>query len=51
MMLQSGLHVLGPGEEPTWPVDEGIEPGNQHARDSSMGAPRTITFLHSELPR
>lgn len=51
MMLQSGLHVLAPGEEPTWPLDEGIEPGLAHARESSLFAPSTITFLHSELRR
>lgn len=50
MMLQSGLHVLAPGEEPTWPLDEGVEPGLAHARESSWSAPRTITFLHGELP-
>lgn len=49
MMLQSGLHVLAPGEEPDWPLDEGIEPGLAHARDSSVFAPHTITFLHSEV--
>jgi hypothetical protein len=51
MMLQSGLHVLGPDEEPTWPLDEGLEAGLAHARESSLFAPRTITFLHSELRR
>ena len=48
MMLQSGLHVLGPDEEPTWPLDEGIEPGLAHARESSLRAPHTITFLHGK---
>jgi hypothetical protein len=51
MMLQSGLHVLRPGEEPTWPLDEGLESGLAHARESSLFAPRTITFLTQEPPR
>jgi len=49
--LQSGLHVLAPGEEPTWPVTEGIEPGRPRAKDSSVFAPNTITCLHGALPR
>ncbi len=50
-MLQSGLHVLAPGEEPTWPIDEGVVPGLDHASTSSVFAPNTITFLHNNLPR
>jgi hypothetical protein len=50
MVVQSGLHVLAPGQEPTWPADEGVEPGLPRARDSSWFAPRTITCLHNELP-
>jgi hypothetical protein len=50
MILQSGLHVLAPGEEPTWSLDEGIEAGLQHARESSWFAPRTITCLHGRPP-
>ena len=51
MFFQSGLHVLAPGEEPTWPLDEGVDPGLAHARASSLFAPRTITFMTSEPPR
>lgn len=51
MLLQSGLHVLAPGAEPTWPLDEGVAPGLPRARASSWRAPHTITFLHTELPR
>lgn len=51
MMLQSGLHVLAPGEEPTWPLTEGVVDGLAKGADSSLSAPRTITFLHSHLPR
>lgn len=50
MVLQGGLHVLAPGEEPTWSLDEGVEPGLAHARESTWSTPRTITCLHSELP-
>ena len=41
--LQSGLHVLAPGEEPSWPEDEG-----GHVW-SSPRAPSTITFLHGTV--
>jgi hypothetical protein len=50
-VLQSGLHVLAPGEEPTWPTDEGVKPGVAHARSSSVFAPNTITFLHGTTRR
>jgi hypothetical protein len=50
-VLQSGLHVLGPDEEPSWPLDEGVVPGLDHASESSVFAPNTITCLHGELPR
>lgn len=50
MMLQSGLHVLEPGAEPAWPLEEGVEAGLAHASFSSLRAPATITFLHRELP-
>jgi len=48
--LQSGLHVLAPGEEPTWPVTEGVVPGAPRARSSSVLAPHTITCLHGAIP-
>ena len=41
--LQSGLHLLAPGEEPSWPQDEG-----GHVW-SSFRAPSTITFLHGKV--
>ena len=50
LLLQSGLHVLAPGEEPTWSAEEGVVPGLAHAGDSSLLAPRTITCLHNTLP-
>jgi hypothetical protein len=50
MFFQSGLHVLAPGEEPTWSVDEGVVPGRFHASPSSFRAPYTITCLHNVVP-
>jgi hypothetical protein len=50
MFFQSGLHVLAPGEEPTWSTEEGVVPGLAHAGDSSVLAPRTITCLHNKVP-
>lgn len=49
-ILQSGLHLLRPGEEPTWSLDEGVVPGLFHASESSVLAPRTITCLHNRVP-
>jgi hypothetical protein len=49
-ILQSGLHVLGPTEEPTWPLDEGVVPGLSHASESSWLAPRTVTCFHNAIP-
>ena len=52
--LQSGLHSLGPGEEPHWPADEGLLHGSPDAPleacPSAPGAPNTITCLHSRFP-
>lgn len=48
-MLQSGLHVLAPGEEPTWSVEEGVVEGMTHAANSSLFAPNTISFLHGRV--
>src|SRR6185295_7712635 len=48
---QSGLHSLLPGEEPRWPVAEGVaEPGASHALWSRRDAPNTITCLHGRVP-
>jgi hypothetical protein len=53
--LQSGLHSLGPGEEPRWPEDEGLA-FDRHGRRrrtalwSTLAAPNTITCFHSEIP-
>lgn len=51
---QSGLHSLAPGEEPSWPVKEGLPPGEEAgARTARMSGPRepnTITCLHGQVP-
>jgi hypothetical protein len=52
---QSGLHSLRAGEEPSWPLDEGVlldEQGRRRAtaRFSLPGAPNTITCFHGEVP-
>jgi len=48
--LQSGLHTLGPGAEPYWSADEGVQPGETVARTSHLGAPNTITCFHGRIP-
>jgi hypothetical protein len=50
MFMQSGLHVLAPGEEPAWSPREGVVEGLWHAADSSASVPRTITCLHNSIP-
>jgi hypothetical protein len=51
---QSGLHVLAPGERPTWSPSEALIAGTpEHpikAARSSVFAPSTIHFLTSRLP-
>jgi hypothetical protein len=51
---QSGLHVLGPGEQPTWDPAEGLIAGTpdapQRARHSLPYAPNTITCWASSIP-
>jgi hypothetical protein len=50
--LQSGLHTLRPGAEPTWPQHEGEGAGGPDAPRlmSSWTAPHTITCLHGTIP-
>ncbi len=52
--LQSGLHVVSPGERPSWTATEGIAEGSarapRRARWSSPRAPNTITCLRRTLP-
>ncbi|HEU4405636.1 MAG TPA: hypothetical protein VFS43_10130 [Polyangiaceae bacterium] len=56
---QSGLHSLLPGDEPSWPLDEGVRPGPRDGPGDPSGgkalashrrAPNTITFLHGRVP-
>jgi hypothetical protein len=51
---QSGLHCLGPGAEPHWPMEEGVPPveraGMRHALWSGPRVPHTITCLHGRVP-
>lgn len=52
--LQSGLHALRPGEEPTWPAIEGVAVGDAAAPKQALwsipGAPSTISCLQPNLP-
>jgi hypothetical protein len=52
--FQSGLHSLRPGEQPGWPVDEGLLRGTPQepleAHWSALRAPNTITCLHGVVP-
>lgn len=48
--LQSGLHILAPGESPYWDPREGLPAGVEDppcAEWSHWGAPNTVTFLSS----
>ncbi len=52
---QSGLHVLEPGEEPSWSIHEGLAEGTperpERAYWSGALRPSTITCLKMRLPR
>jgi len=51
---QSGLHSLGPDDEPRWPIDEGVRPDDPEAKTalwSTPFAPNTITCLAGRVPR
>lgn len=51
---QSGLHSLGPGEQPYWAADEGLERGTAdapvRARMSARREPYTINCLRGDVP-
>jgi hypothetical protein len=50
-LVQSGLHILAPGQEPSWSVAEGLHPKRaSSALASSLSAPSTITCLHGKPP-
>lgn len=48
LFWQSGLHLLRPGQEPDWPIDEGVVPGLAHGQHSHRRAPLTISCLHND---
>lgn len=52
--LQSGLHTCGPGEEPRWPLTEGIAEGLPERplalRWSMPWSPNTVTMFHARVP-
>lgn len=48
--LQSGLHSLKPGKEPSWSIEEGLD-GKGKMKNSSPWAPNTITCLHADVPK
>lgn len=51
---QSGLHSLGPGERPTWSVEEGLSAGTPEQPTGALWSrpsePNTISFLHGAVP-
>jgi len=54
--LQSGLHTLMPGEEPDWPLEEGLRRGTDVRRPTGQAlisapwSPNTITCLETSIP-
>jgi hypothetical protein len=50
--LQAGLHVLRPGAEPHWPVDEGAEQATARVSTAwiGWGRPSTITCFTGQVP-
>jgi hypothetical protein len=51
---QSGLHTVGPGEEPDWPVDEGVsvnKDGSLKMLISKPWSPNTVFCLTSKIPK
>lgn len=53
--LQSGLHALRPGDEPTWSTFEGLDEGSPEQPTKALwsipGAPNTISCLRPTLPK
>jgi len=54
-LFQSGLYALRPGEEPYWPLEEGLNEGTAEEplslRWGMLWSPHTILALQSRLPR
>lgn len=50
---QSGLHTITPGQQPTWPIGEGMDQnkdGKTKLLWSKPWSPNTITCMNSEIP-
>lgn len=50
---QGGLHTIGPGEEPDWPIDEGVrvkKDGSLEMLWTKPWSPNTVFCLTSEIP-
>lgn len=50
---QGGLHTLGPGQEPDWPLDEGVEfdkDGNLKMLWTKPWSPNTLFCLTGKIP-
>jgi hypothetical protein len=50
---QSGLHTIGPGEQPHWPLDEGVKikkDGTMQMLWSKPWSPNTVFCLASKIP-
>ena len=54
-IIQSGLCVLAPGQDPDWPTTQGVAEGTPglpfRAQPSHLGEPNTIICLRRSLPR
>lgn len=57
-VAQSGCHVLEPGAEPHWPLDEGLKRPPRadddpapRARWSGLFQPGTVSFLGNQVPK
>lgn len=52
---QSGLHTLVPGQEPYWPLDEGVAQDNGYSGSGSQMSgpfkPNTIFCLRGDIPK
>lgn len=54
--LQSGLHSIGPNEEPSWDISEGLPTGEsvdnpKKIKNSGLFRPNTLTCLHGFVPK
>ena len=49
-MFHSGIHSVKPGQEPSWPSTEGVDPTTKNPTSSGIGKPNTILCLQISLP-